>query len=310
MNPVRSILLAASQNAWLRDRAAKHRFVRQTVSRFMPGEELADALAAAQQLKEKNIGTVFTHLGENIKDASEAAQVAAHYVEVLRRIHDSQLDTEISVKPTQLGLDLSFEICANHLKNVVAHEKPDRIVWIDMESSQYVDSTLQLYRQALAQFPNVGLCLQAYLHRTRDDLAALLPLHPSIRLVKGAYNEPPTIAFAKKSEVDANYYSLAEQMLLAKETQPNLRMAFGTHDIALIWRICGFAADNGLRRSAVEIQMLFGIQSAAQVRLAAEGYNSRVLVAYGSHWYAWFVRRLAERPANLWFVIRNLFHSS
>jgi proline dehydrogenase len=310
MNPARSLLLAASQNAWLRDHAAKHKFVRRTVSRFMPGEELNDALAAARRLEEKHIGSIFTHLGENIRDAAEAESVADHYIEALRCIREKQLNTEISVKPTQLGLDLSPELCYDNLKKICADENPSRVVWIDMESSNYVDATLNLYRRALAEFPNVGLCLQAYLRRTGTDLASLLPLRPSIRLVKGAYNEPAEIAFPEKSDVDGHYFALSKEMLLAKKIQPAMRAAFGTHDTEMLRRISEFAAIAGLAKADVEVQMLYGIQSAEQERLAREGYNSKVLVAYGSHWYAWFIRRLAERPANLWFVVRNLFGTS
>src|ERR1700730_734561 len=308
MNPARSMLLAAAQNAWLRDRAAKHKFVRRAVSRFMPGEDLTDALAAAQRLQEKHIGSIFTYLGENIKDAAEAQSVTEHYLEVLLRIREQPLQTEVSVKPTQLGLDLSTELCYGHLRQIVALEHPQRMVWIDMEASNYVDATLRLYRRALQEFPNVGLCLQAYLYRTKDDLASLLPSHPSIRLVKGAYNEPPEIAFPRKVDVDENYFALAKEMILAKKGDRGMRSAFGTHDTALLRRISEFATTAGLARADVEVQMLYGIQSAEQERLARENYSSKVLVAYGSHWYAWFIRRLAERPANLWFVARNLFH--
>jgi len=308
MNPARSILLVASQNAWLRDHAAKHRFVRRAVSRFMPGEELSDALAAAQRLQSKNIGSIFTRLGENITDQAEARSVTEHYLEVLRSVRDGQLDVEISVKPTQLGLDLSPELCYGNLKTIIEQEDPRRVVWIDMEASNYVDATLQLYRRVLGEFPNVGVCLQAYLHRTKEDLASLLPLRPSIRLVKGAYSEPPEIAFPEKSRVDENYFLLAKEMLLAKKAEPKIRAAFGTHDMILLRRISEFAVATGLRKTDVEVQMLYGIQSGEQERLAREGYSSRVLVSYGDHWYTWFVRRLAERPANLWFVARNLFH--
>jgi proline dehydrogenase len=300
-------LLAASQNAWLRDHAAKHKFVRRTVSRFMPGEDLSDALAAARRLEEKHIGSIFTHLGENIRDAAEAEGIAEHYIEALRRIREQKLSTEISVKPTQLGLDLSPELCYDNLKRIIANETHSRVVWIDMESSNYVDATLNLYRRALAEFPNVGLCLQAYLRRTGNDLAALLPLRVSIRLVKGAYNEPAEIALPQKSDVDENYFTLAKEMLLAKKAQPAMRAAFGTHDIEMLRRVSEYAAAAGLTKADVEVQMLYGIQSAEQERLAREGYNSKVLVAYGTHWYAWFIRRLAERPANLWFVVRNFF---
>jgi proline dehydrogenase len=310
MNPVRSILLAASQNAWLRDHAAQHKFVRHSVSRFMPGENLSDALAAALRLQAKQLGSIFTLLGENIKDAGEARNVTEHYLGVLRGVRQSQLQTEISVKPTQLGLDLSPDLCYENLRTVIAAEVPQRIVWIDMEASHYVDTTLQLYRRALAEYPNVGLCLQAYLYRTKDDLASLLPLRPSIRLVKGAYSEPPEMAFPRKSDVDENYFALSQEILLAKKAERRMGAAFGTHDTAMLRRISEFAATSGVAKSDVEIQMLYGIQSAEQERLAGEGYRTKILVAYGSHWYAWFIRRLAERPANLWFVARNLLDFS
>ena len=307
MSLMRSLLLAASQNRWLRDHATRYSFVRGTVSRFMPGETLDDALGAAEALRSKKIGTVFTHLGENIKDRAEAQQVAEHYQEVLERIRAKGLQAEISVKLTQLGLDLSPDLCFGYLKNIIGHADKNSIVWIDMEASNYVDVTLDLYRRALQAYPNVGVCLQAYLYRTKDDLAKLLPLRPSIRLVKGAYDEPPEIAFPRKQDVDENYFVLGKEMLRAKKENRCGRAAFGTHDAALIRRLSEFASTEGFRRADFEVQMLYGIQRVEQERLADEGCTSMVLVAYGSYWYPWFVRRLAERPANLWFMVRNVF---
>ncbi len=304
---MRSILLAASQNQWLRHRAVNYPFVRRTVSRFMPGETLDDALGAAEILGSKKIGTVFTHLGENIKDRAEAQQVAEHYLEVLKRIREKGLQAEISVKLTQLGLDLSPDLCFEHFNTIIERAQKDSTVWVDMEASNYVEETLELYRRALTAHPDVGVCLQAYLHRTRDDLAKLLPLRPSIRLVKGAYNEPPEIAFPSKRDVDENYFELGKQMLKAKRENCCPRAAFGTHDVALIRRLADFASAKGFAKKDFEVQMLYGIQRAEQERLASEGCTSIVLVAYGSYWYPWFVRRLAERPANLWFMVRNVF---
>jgi proline dehydrogenase len=304
---MRSMLLRASQNQWLRHRAAHYPFVRRTVSRFMPGETLDDALGAAQILRGKKIGAVFTHLGENVKDRAEAQQVAEHYLEVLERIRERGLQAEISVKLTQLGLDLSPDFCFEHLKAIVERVQKDSIVWVDMEASNYVDATLDLYRRALTTCPNVGICLQAYLYRTKEDLAKLLPLRPSIRLVKGAYNEPPEIAFPRKQDVDESYFELGKQMLRAKKENPYVRAAFGTHDLALMRRLADFASSEGFGKRDFEVQMLYGIQRAEQERLASEGCTSIVLVAYGSYWYPWFVRRLAERPANLWFMVRNVF---
>ena len=306
---MRSVLLAASQNRWLRDHASHYKFVRKSVSRFMPGETLDDALIAAQTLGSKKIGTVFTHLGENISDRAEAQQVADHYLEVLDRIREKGMHTEISVKLTQLGLDLSADLCFDHLKSIIARAPRESIVWIDMEASNYVDATLDLYRRALGEFPNVGVCLQAYLHRTKEDVAKLLPLRPSIRLVKGAYMEPPEIAFPRKADVDANYFALGKELLKAKKEKACVRVAFATHDVAMIRRLAEQAGKESFSNAEFEVQMLYGIQRGEQERLAAEGCTSIVLVAYGTFWYPWFVRRLAERPANLWFIARNVFES-
>ena len=304
---MRSLLLAASQNRWLRDHATQYSFVRGTVSRFMPGETLDDALGAAETLRSKRIGTVFTHLGENIKDRGEAQQVAEHYLEVLKRIREKSLQAEISVKLTQLGLDLSADLCFEHLNAIIERAEKDSIVWVDMEASNYVDATLDLYRCVLSVRPNVGICLQAYLYRTKDDLEKLLPLRPSIRLVKGAYDEPPAMAFPRKQDVDENYFELGRRMLRAKKENRCMRAAFGTHDVTLIRRLANCASAEGFAKKEFEVQMLYGIQRAEQERLASEGCTSIVLVAYGSYWYPWFVRRLAERPANLWFMVRNVF---
>jgi len=306
---MRSILLAASQNRWLRENAVNYPFVRRSVSRFMPGESLDAAMAAARGLEEKKIGSVFTNLGENVTDRAEALAVTEHYLDVLRRVHESGLGTEISVKLTQLGLDLSPDFCFENLDRIIAGEKKDAIVWVDMEASSYVEATLDIYKRALQRYPNVGICLQAYLYRTQKDVEGLLPMRPSIRLVKGAYKEPPEIVYPKKQDVDENYFLLATTMMAAQAAGNCVRAAFGTHDVKLIRRLAEHAARNEFPKEHFEVQMLFGIQREEQERLAREGYRSAVLVAYGTYWYPWFVRRLAERPANLWFMARNLFAS-
>ncbi len=306
---MRSMLLAASQNTWLRENAVKFPFVRRSVSRFMPGETLDAALAAAQGLLQKKIGTVFTHLGENVADRNEARSVTEDYLQVLDRIHQANLPTEVSVKLTQLGLDLSSDFCFDNLQQIMQREKQNVTVWVDMEASNYVDATLDIYKRALKNHPNVGICLQAYLYRTNKDLADLLPMRPSIRLVKGAYKEPASMAFPKKSDVDRSYFALAQQMLLATRSGACARAAFGTHDVLLIRRLSDFVSGQGMARSEFEVQMLYGIQRAEQERLAQLGCRSIVLVAYGTYWYPWFVRRLAERPANVWFLLRNVFAS-
>jgi len=306
---MRSILLAASTNTWLREHAVNYPFVRKSVSRFMPGESFDSALAAARTLGQKNIACIFTHLGENVSDRREAQQVTEHYLGVLEKIRDSGLPCEVSVKLTQLGLDLSPDFCFENLERIMQQEEKDSIVWVDMEASNYVDATLDIYKRALQKYPNAGICLQSYLYRTKKDVEDLLPLRPSIRLVKGAYKEPPEIAYPKKEDVDNNYFELAKLMLAAQSKGTCLRAAFGTHDVPVIRRLAAHAELSGYPRKSLEIQMLYGIQREEQERLARDGYRSGVLVAYGTYWYPWFVRRLAERPANLWFMLRNVFAS-
>ena len=306
---MRSVLLAASQNRWLRENAVNYPFVRRSVSRFMPGESLEAAIEAARGLERNKIGSVFTNLGENVKDRAEALQVTEHYLDALRRVHESGLNTEISVKLTQLGLDLSPDFCFENLDRIISGEKKDAIVWVDMEASSYVEATLDIYKRALVKYPNVGICLQAYLYRTQKDVEQLLSMRPSIRLVKGAYKEPPEIAYPKKQDVDDNYFSLAATMMAAQASGRCVRAAFGTHDVKLIRRLAEHATQHGFPKRDFEVQMLYGIQREEQERLARDGYRSAVLVAYGTYWYPWFVRRLAERPANLWFMARNLFAS-
>jgi proline dehydrogenase len=308
MGLMRNAFLAGSRSVWLRERAMRHGFVRRSVSRFMPGEALDDALEAARALQQQGASSVLTQLGENIKDADEADGVARHYLDVLDQSAARGLDAQISVKPTQLGLDLDFESCLTRL--AILLDRVDRhssFVWIDMESSAYVDATLDLYRRARASSNRVGVCLQAYLRRTPADLEALLPLRPALRLVKGAYQEPADRAFPSKGDVDEAYFSLARRALGESGGAAAAILAIGTHDARLVERLRAVIAERGLPRSAYEFEMLYGIQRGLQARLVAEGMPLRVLISYGAYWFPWYMRRLAERPANVWFVARNLF---
>ena len=306
MGLMRSALLSASQNVWLRERAPRMRFVRRTVARFMPGETFDDAVTACGKLQAEGIGTVFTQLGENVDNPAQARAVAQHYASALERIHREHLPAEISVKLTHLGLDLGAKICAENLRHIL-QAAGDVAVWLDMESSSYVDATLDIYREARALSPSAGVCLQAYLRRTGRDLEALLPMGAAIRLVKGAYSEPAEIAFPHKRDVDENYFQLARALLGAEARAAGVRAAIATHDTRLIRRILDLVKTDGVPRGALEFQMLYGIQRGEQRRLAREGWRSTVLIAYGSHWYPWFMRRLAERPANVGFAVKNLF---
>jgi len=307
MNLMRSALLAASESAWLREHAPRVGFVRRAVGRFMPGERLEDAMAAAAGLQRAGLGTVFTHLGENVTDITQADAVARDYLGVLQRLREAGLDTEISVKLTHFGLDIDRERCHANLRALVdAARAVGNYVWIDMEQHPYVDATLDLYRRAREEFPNVGVCLQAYLHRTPADLAALVPLGPGIRLVKGAYREPASVAHPQKRDVDASYLALAKTMLGPEATRSGLRAVFGTHDLAIISTINQHATGAGLDASRVEYHLLYGIQQLEQRRLVTAGHRVRVLISYGDFWFPWYMRRLAERPANVWFVVKNV----
>jgi proline dehydrogenase len=304
---LRRLLLEASQSPWLRERAPRYGFMRRTVSRFMPGEDVADALSASRRLAENGIATVLTHLGENIADRDEAEAVTLHYLDLIGRIRSAVLPTEISVKLTQLGLDLDREFCYANLAKLIENTPAEKTLWIDMEQSPYVDATLELYRRARKAHRNVGVCLQAYLYRTEKDLDALIPLGASLRLVKGAYNEPAEIAFPKKNDVDENYFHLTQRLLSPEARRAGVRAAIATHDRSLIRRLTTWTAAQGIPNTQLEFQMLYGIQRAEQLRLAKEGYRSAVLISYGSFWFPWFMRRLAERPANILFLARNFF---
>ena len=300
---VRTALLVGSENAWLRQHVSTLPFVRRAVTRFMPGERLEDAIAATIELRPLGIGTILTRLGENITDAAAADETTQHYITVCQDVSARALDAHISVKLTQLGLDVDAGRCRANLFTLAEETKRRGIrLWIDMEQSSYVDRTLEM-RRALRDFPHVGVCLQAYLHRTADDLASLLPLGGGIRLVKGAYREPAHVAFPRKADVDDNYFRLAERMLAHHAT---LRSVFGTHDQRLIARLRQHADAARVPRDAYEFHLLFGIQRDAQVRLARDGHRVKVLISYGAQWFPWYMRRLAERPANLVFVAKSM----
>src|SRR5687768_9944827 len=274
----------------------------------MPGESFDDMIAAAQATAAEGIQAVFTRLGENVRDLAEAEAVAHHYLEVIDRIRALGLSCEPSIKLTQLGLDINRELAYGHLRSLAAPAQANgSYLWIDMEQSPYVDVTLDLTRRLKQEFPAVGVCLQAYLLRTRQDLEDITSRGIGVRLVKGAYNEPPAVAFPKKSDVDANYLALAQQMVGAAARAAGARAVFGTHDLDLIAAIRNHAQSTGVKPAEYEFHMLYGIQRAAQLRLAQEGALVRVLIAYGEYWFPWYMRRLAERPANVWFVVKSLF---
>jgi proline dehydrogenase len=307
MGLARALLLKGSESEWLAEQASQRRFVQRATRRFMPGESMDDALDAARDLSERGMASILTLLGENVEDEAAAESVASAYEELLSRRPDTGLDLDISVKPTHLGLEVGLEVAARNLQRLArAASERDALVVIDMESSAFLPPTLELYRALRAKHENAGVCLQAYLYRTPADLEILLPLKPMIRLVKGAYKEPSEIAYPRKRDVDTAFGRLAGQLLeAAREGQA--QVAFGTHDEKLIHEINRMAAGMGCPRDGYEIQMLYGIRRDLQARLVEDGYRVRVLISYGTHWFPWYMRRLAERPANVGFVLRSLF---
>jgi proline dehydrogenase len=303
---VRSLLLWCARNRWLSTHVPRWGFARRAVRRFLPGEEFDAALKAAISFKSQGIGSLFTRLGENVEDLSEATAVFEHYESVLAEVASAGLQAEVSVKPTQLGLDIDATTTYTNLQRLArAAAKAHSFLWLDMEGSAYTDPTLDLYMRLHADNPHTGICLQAYLHRTVDDVVKLLPLKPAIRLVKGAYAEPPDRAYTAKRDVDANYLALCA-LMLPEVKRERLRLVLGTHDVELIARAARFGRALGVDRSQIEVNMLYGIRADQQERLAREGYVVKALIAYGDAWYAWYLRRLAERPANVLFVARQL----
>lgn len=308
MSVMRKVLLAGSGNVWLREKAMRWPFVRRSVSSFMPGERVEDALEAAQTLKGRKINTILTRLGESLAGAEDSHAVADHYVQVMDMVAERGLDAQISVKPTQLAYDQDKELCWTHLKRLLDHAKLRRnIIWIDMESSAYVDGTIELFKRGREYSDRIGIALQAYLYRTEKDIESLLPKGCAIRLVKGAYLEPAEVAFPAKKDVDENYFKLAKRMLQPDSIAAGTLLHIATHDLNLVARLKQVIAEQKVPAGKYEFAMLYGIQRGAQQQLVNEGEPLRVLISYGEFWFPWYMRRLAERPANVWFVLKNLF---
>jgi proline dehydrogenase len=296
-----------ARNRWLRERLPRLWFARRAVRRFMPGEDAESALRAATGFQVEGLATIFTRLGENVTTTAEADVVAQHYLGLLDEIRERRLDGEVSVKLTQLGFDVDVERTFEHAARLAERAATDgKTFWIDMEGSDYVEGTIAFYERLRAHHPNVGICLQAYLRRTAGDIQRLLPIEPEIRLVKGAYAEPAAIAYKSRHEVDANYLALSVAMFEAARAGRKIRIGLGTHDVRLIEQAAAHAQAMGLARASFEVQMLYGIRMDQQRRLAREGYRVRDLIAYGEAWYPWYMRRLAERPANVIFALRQV----
>jgi proline dehydrogenase len=308
MGIARNMLLWGSQNRWIENQFRRRRFAKKAVSRFMPGEDVDSALAESRKLAEHNITTILTYLGENVSSIEDAREAANQYVDLLDRTHALPIDSQISVKLTQLGLDIDKNDTARNLERIVGHASSvNNIVWVDMEASNYVDATIDVFRIVRAKNENVGLCLQAYLHRTPKDQNALLSEGAAIRLVKGAYQEPADVAMPRKRDVDAAFLQLSIQLAEHPLKGEGIKHGVATHDMAIINELSRIGKERQWSKDAYEVLMLYGIRTPDQLRLVGSGVPMRVLISYGEAWFAWYVRRLAERPANVGFVLRSMF---
>jgi proline dehydrogenase len=281
---------------------AARRFVR----RFVAGAALEDALGVAARLNADGVDTAITHLGENVATTEDAARAADAYLEMLDEIGRRRLGAVPSLKLTHLGLDLGEAVCRANLERVAARGLPSRtLVWIDMESSAYTDRTLDLYRRLHVTYSNLACVVQSYLRRTAQDVERLIEIGATVRLCKGAYREPPTIAFPDKQDVDANFIRCMER-LLEHGHYPGI----ATHDQKIIAHARTCTRKKSIPPARFEFQMLYGVRRDLQNRLRRDGYNMRVYVPFGTHWYPYLMRRLAERPANIAFITTNVLKES
>ena len=298
---VKDTLLYLAHNRNLRDFVTHNRATRGISRRFVAGEELDEAIEVTRVLNGQRLQVALDHLGENVSEAEQARAAVQDYIAAIERIKQTGVDANISIKLSALGLDISQELCEQNVRSILEYARQYAIfVCIDMEGSDYTEQTVDIALRLHKQFEYVGTVIQSYLYRSKKDIEQLIAQGVRVRLVKGAYKEPKEIAFQQKSEVDRNYVRLT-MMLLSRGNFP----AIATHDEAIINAACKYARDNGISKSAFEFQMLYGIRRDLQEKLVSQGYKVRIYVPYGSQWYPYLMRRLAERPANLIFVLSN-----
>lgn len=303
--PLRRTILYLSGHKALRNRVETSPAARRLSSRFVAGRKLGDALEACRKIRADGIATTLDYLGENVKSLDEAAACRDAYVATLNAMQEAGVEPNVSLKLTQFGLDLSESACAQNVGVLVkAAAAIGGFVRIDMESSQYTDRTLALVTRLHREYGACGTVIQAYLRRSAADVECLERERISVRLCKGAYLESPQVAFPDKAHVDRNYLELAKSLLLRGEYP-----AIATHDEHMVEAIERFVAEKGIGRDRFEFEMLYGIRRDLQRRLVKEGYRLRLYVPFGEAWYPYFMRRLAERPANLLFFLRNLLRA-
>jgi proline dehydrogenase len=301
----RSALIYLSRHEGLKDFAAHFTPFKKLTTRFVAGETIDEAVAAIKELNAEGCSASFDHLNESVVSPAEAEAEVKEYLRILERIDETGINSNVSIKLTQFGLALDPELAYRNARIAVEDAaRRGNFVRVDMEGSNFTQITIDIFKRLRAEFGlnDVGIVLQSYLRRTYADAQDMLKLPARIRICKGAYNEPPEVAFPDKKDVDENYIRVM-QLLLSS----GIYHGIATHDPKMIDATIDYANRQGIGKAAFEFQMLYGVRRDLQRQLAKDGYNMRVYVPYGKHWYPYFMRRLAERPANIWFVMKNLF---
>jgi proline dehydrogenase len=300
----RSALIWLSRHEGLKDFATSFRFFKKLTTRFVAGDTVDEVIPIIREINAENGTASFDHLNESVESATEAEREVAEYLNILAKIDEQKVRSNVSIKLTQFGLGIDPELAYRNARRVVeeAHRRGN-FVRVDMEDSSVTQTTIDIFKRLRAEFGlnDVGIVLQSYLYRTLADAQELIKLPARIRICKGAYFEPPEVAFSDKKDVDANYVKVM-QLLLSS----GIYHGIATHDPKMIDATINFAQREGIGKEKYEFQMLYGIRRDLQHQLARDGFNMRVYVPYGKHWYPYFMRRLAERPANIWFVLKNL----
>lgn len=305
---MRPLFLFLSDNRQIQQWTSRFALAQMAAGRFVAGETIEHAITAIRDANGRGLTVTLDHLGENTETRAQAIAAADDYVIALDRIASSGVRSYVSVKLTQLGLDLGTDFCYENVTRIAARaQEIGSFMRIDMESSAYTGRTLEILYALHEEYERVGTVIQAYLYRSRADIEALIEAGIPVRLCKGAYLEPASLAYPKKADVDQNMIDLMHLLLSEKALQNGASLAMATHDQKLIEATKAYAAAHDIPQEAYEFQMLYGIRSGLQQQLADEGYGMRVYIPYGTEWYPYFMRRLAERPANVWFILSNLF---
>lgn len=305
---LRSFFLVLSQARWAKDLIMRNGLARRSARRFVAGDTLEEAIEVCRQLNSRGLEVTLDHLGESVTDEAGAILATQAYLAMLDAIAEAGVRATASLKLTQLGLDIREGLCLDNMRRILERaQATGNHITIDMESADYTDATLRVFRTLRAEFDNLGTVIQSYLYRSEADMRALADEGAFVRLCKGAYKEPPERAFPDKADVDANFVHLTELFLTPQARTAGAYLGIATHDERMIRAAQTYIKQHHVPNESFEFQMLYGIRSRLQEQLRDDGYKVRIYVGYGTEWYPFFMRRLAERPANVWFILSNLF---